>query len=128
MVELNRPRRLEVDYVLETRDGDWVGVEVKLGPMALADCFAVALAASVGGRAFERGSRDHRPGGASSLRGSGPAVALAGWRRPAGIVTLSGPFLGLLLEHEACLEGDQRLRPNHRLRRMELAPSERTAR
>lgn len=48
MVELNRPRRLEVDYVLETRDGDWVGVEVKLGPMALADCFAVALAASVG--------------------------------------------------------------------------------
>jgi predicted AAA+ superfamily ATPase len=23
--------RLEVDYILETRDGDWVGVEVKLG-------------------------------------------------------------------------------------------------
>lgn len=23
--------RLEVDYVLENRDGDWVGVEVKLG-------------------------------------------------------------------------------------------------
>lgn len=24
-------RRLEVDYVLETRDGDWMGIEVKLG-------------------------------------------------------------------------------------------------
>lgn len=23
--------RLEVDYVLETRDGDWMGVEVKMG-------------------------------------------------------------------------------------------------
>jgi predicted AAA+ superfamily ATPase len=27
--------RLEVDYVLETRDGDWVGVEVKLGESQL---------------------------------------------------------------------------------------------
>lgn len=27
--------RLEVDYVLETRDGDWVGVEVKLGEGAI---------------------------------------------------------------------------------------------
>lgn len=23
--------RLEVDYIIETRDGDWIGVEVKLG-------------------------------------------------------------------------------------------------
>jgi len=34
--------RLEVDYVLETRDGDWVGVEVKLGA-AETDKAAVGL-------------------------------------------------------------------------------------
>lgn len=34
--------RLEVDYILETRDGDWIGVEVKLGE-AQADKAAASL-------------------------------------------------------------------------------------
>lgn len=42
--------RLEVDYVLETRDGDWVGVEVKMGESALDKAAAslTRLAARVG--------------------------------------------------------------------------------
>lgn len=31
LTDLEADGRLEVDYILETRDGDWVGVEVKLG-------------------------------------------------------------------------------------------------